>query len=245
MSIHIVTHVYSTLLPQYAVFLRAQLSSLFLRRKEAQISVTVCYSPDDVAVCRVLEDFSTDLDSLRIIQCPLSEESLFRRSIGRNQAGLSSDCDLVWYTDVDHYFGVGCLSTLEEIWSKYKTKPVLMWPQEIKIHKDHLTGDQFWKNDAEERIGRYRDQGSGDDFVLKKYDRAIGGVQIVSGNFSRKHGYLKSQPKWLEPLTDISKPFPCFQDDVKFRKECQSKGLSCPIDLPNLYRFRHTETTYQ
>lgn len=245
MSIHVVTHVSAITLPQYAVFLRAQLSSLYFQRHETQITVTVCFNQYDEAVTEVLEDFSGDLDGLDLVLYTMEEETLFRRSIGRNQVGLSTQSDLVWYTDVDHYFGIGCLSTLEKIWSQFKIKPVLVWPREIKIHKDHVTGDEFWKSDADERLGRYRDFGKEEDFIPKQYDRAIGGVQIVSGEFSRKHGYLKSQPKWLEPLTDVSKPFPCFQDDVKFRKDCQSKGIVCPIDLPNLYRFRHTETTYQ
>mgnify|MGYP001617195560 CR=1 FL=1 len=62
MSIHIVSHVYASELPQYSVFLRAQLSSLVINKPVARTRITVCFSSNDSLVVGILEEFKILLD---------------------------------------------------------------------------------------------------------------------------------------------------------------------------------------
>ena len=81
-----------------------------------------------------------------------------------------------------------------------------------------------------------------DDFIVKQYRRAIGGVQIVRGDYCREFGYLDGYRKWM---MGSKEPFSDFRDDVKFRKDILNKGSGKGIDIPELYRIRHTEITYR
>ena len=83
------------------------------------------------------------------------------------------------------------------------------------------------------------------DFTVKHYNRAIGGIQIVPRWYLTQYGYLRDMEKYQTPSPDKNKPFPCFRDDVVFRSQCAENGRILPIQLPNLYRLRHSKTTYQ
>lgn len=242
MSIRIVTHAYAKTLPQYAVFLRAQLSSLLIESHRNDIKISVCHSPGDERVVKVLTDLIPRFNPGQLTPVPMDCGSLFRRSIGRNVVALSQTEEMVWFTDVDHYFGPQCLDSLQDIWkSKDTDKPVMVWPRLLQVHKNHAMGDDFCKlNEAES--GTITIQY--DDFEEKINNRAIGGLQIVNGGFARKFGYLNNLAKWRRPAP-IDKPFSCFRDDVKFRHYCCGHGKVMPIDLPGLYRLRHTEVTYK
>jgi len=242
--IHIITHCYATRFPQYAVFLRAHLSSLLLYPPKTRVQVTVCCDPEDKLTEAVLEDFrGSFLTRLEIY--PMSRDRLFRRSIGRNEVSLKSKADLVWFADVDHVFVDGCLDSLDEKWPKLKAlQPncLMVYPNEIMIHKTHAIGNKFWK-DSFTKKGRLLNIDY-EDFTLKINHKAIGGIQIVDGNYVREFGYLNNQKRWLKP-TEPSIPFPSFTDDVKFRNLLMSRGIVCKISIPNLYRLRHSNTTYK
>lgn len=240
-KIHIVSHVYAVELPQYAVFLRAQLSSLVLNKPDVGFRITICLSADDDRSMSVVNELKAFLDEgLDVLK--LSKGELFRRCIGRNIVARSTECDLIWYTDVDHLFGRGCLDHLWSIWSGIEKDVIMVWPREILVQHDLEKADLFWRWYVDSKDVFIGPDYS--DFRPKTYYKAIGGVQIVRGDFARKHGYIKDNKRWQSPV-DPSKPFPSFRDDVKFRRFCESVGIVIPIDLKGLYRLRHTRTTYQ
>lgn len=236
MSIRIVTHCYAGALPQYAYFLKAQLWSIEqFAPKDTKISV--CCSPGDGLTCDVLAQYREPLKGQLFILF-LAEQELFNRSIGRNIVALRQKEDIVWFTDVDHVFLGDCLTSLQM--QMLNAEWGIYFAKYIKIHKYHQIGDSYWKT--------IRDEGNffvdENDFETKKYNRAIGGVQIVPGDMARKHGYLNDQPQFRRP-TDGKKPFPSFKDDVRYRAACVNRYKAQALKLPNLYRLRHTETTYQ
>jgi hypothetical protein len=154
----------------------------------------------------------------------------------------TTKADLVWHTDVDHYWGSGCLDTLWEMSSR-NAFPPLIWPRSVLVPSSHAESDTFWK-EIENTVGLVTPVIQDMDWEPKAYRKAIGGVQIVSGTFSRAYGYLDGMKRWQRPATG-DKPFPCFRDDVKFRKFCEANGGSRAIDLPNVRRLRHTAVTYK
>ena len=241
MKIEIVTHCYSGALPQFATFLRYQISSLLLFAPRTQVQFTVCYSSSDSATRQAiawgLQRSAGLLDLLPIDMLPAR---LFRRSIGRNMAARATTADLVWFTDVDHYFGEGCLDSLAEQWGRYVEKPLMVWPRSLQISRNHQVGDRQWNEAPQGKLLAIDPS----DFVPKTYSRAIGGVQIVSGDYCRSIGYLAGHKKYQAPRED-DRPFGDFKDDVVFRKQISLAGRVEPIELPGLYRLRHSQTTYQ
>lgn len=243
MSIRIVSHCYAAHLPHYAEFLKYQLSSLVLNPAPCPVAITVCCAGSDRATMDVLLEFQLKITprpfELRIHTMPLP--SLGRRAIGRNAVALESTEDLIWFCDVDHVFGPGCLAALWKLWAKWEgERPAMIFPRHIKIHKDHATGDAA-------AAAASRTTGlvaiNPDEFIDKTYNRPIGGIQIVDGAFARKWGYLPDS-KWQEPRTD-GLPFADFKDDVAFRSQVKVHGRIEGIELPGLFRLRHSTMTYQ
>jgi hypothetical protein len=248
--VEIVSHCYAMELPQYAALLNYQLSSLRLyppRLCDALVDVcclglgSYC---TDTAVRGVLEFHrrSWEEDARVAVGYTCYDlADLGRRAIGRNNAARASEGDIVWFSDVDQVFGEGCLDRLATMeWPKGAT---MVFPRQVMIHKDHATGDKAAEI-AMRNLGHSLDITSPDDFVPKDYARAIGGVQIVRGDFARQYGYLglPGYEKWLRPN---EKPFGSFRDDIAYRKFCLKHGTIEPVDLPGLYRMRHSKTTYR
>lgn len=234
--LEIVVHAYAEVLDQYAQFLRFQLSSLVLNPTEVPIRITTCFTPRDERIGIVLAKFA---GKLPLNPLPLQPEDLFRRSIGRNQAALSTEADLVFFTDVDYCFYDDCLDSLWAQWNKLEAKPSLLWIRQIQIHKDHEIGDRLiaWARESADDLLRIDPA----DFKAENIPRAIGGVQIISGDDARTYGYLNDRPKWRRPSDN---PFVIFSDDIIFRESCEKRGKSVSIILPGLYRLRHSKTTY-
>ena len=237
MSIHIVTHCYAAELPQFATFLRYQLSSLVLHPPKIDYLIEVRYCPDDTATADVVNEFAVRL-GLRIGLSPMQPpERLFRRAIGRNEAALSSHADLLWFTDCDYLFGPGCLDGLWAAWSGLEKFTSMLFPSQILTMKSHADGDQLVESCPAGVVGV-----SADLFKVQNVHKAFGGLQIVPGSLARKHGYLNGSRRYQRPL---AKPFSNFHDDVAYRKVCLKNGPILPVNVPNLYRLRHTKTTYQ
>ncbi len=236
MTTLIVTHAYAVRFPQYAAFLRYQLASL-----EAcpGLTVAVCHCAEDEAVSSVVRWF-TRKSRLAILQFLLPVEQLGRRAIGRNQAALSSKEDFVFFTDVDHVFDPEVFAAIPNRFAQCGA--VMIFPKQIMIHQDHAAGDaaaQSAVQSSEMRPAIDKSQ-----FIPKHYGKAIGGVQIVRGEFARKYGYLADDPKWQAPRTD-GKPFGDFRDDVVYRGFCLQYGEIKGVDLPGIWRLRHSTTSYQ
>lgn len=242
MKIEIVSHCYAAELPHYASALCYQLSSLLLNRPaHCEVSATVCCCHSDARTEEVLLWFmqNTNLKMKTIVLSTPGE--LGRRSIGRNMAAKGSDANVVWFADCDMAFGAGCLDLLEltaKTTLLQPSSPTMIFPEWIWIHQDHATGDRETQKIDKPRLVDL-DQSL---FVPKRYNRAIGGVQIVSGDFAREHGYLDGDASWQAPA---AKPFGDFRDDVAYRKFCDSKGGVKSVLIPGVYRIRHSTTTYQ
>jgi len=232
-SIELITHAYSVVYPQYAALLAYQLSSLELHKPECKVTATICCTLNDKAVQRVLSYFreNTDVDIQTLL---LSNEEISRRSIGRNIAAKNSSGDIVWFADADYFFGITCLDTLSTM--NWPDDVSIVFPGKIRINSTHILGDIT----INKMLGRFIVL----DIDPKEFGRstlltAIGGLQIVKGDFAREFGYLNHREKYLVPL-DI--PFRTTLEDVPFRKFCESKGKMKNIKLPNLYRIRHTDS---
>ena len=156
--------------------------------------------------------------------------------MGRNLSALATEASVLWYTDCDHWFGPGCIDSL----APCVEEDSLFSPSSLYIHRDHQTGDSYIHKLS---LGRPRlvdiDR---DDFVRKSVRRTIGGLQIVNGPTANKHGYLE---KWKRGRYQRPSPDTGFQQcksDSQYRKMLREHGATeCPIDIPNLYRLRHSK----
>jgi len=238
-SIEVVSHCYSLEHPHFLECLKYQLASL-LEEKAVHVTATICYCQEDRPVSHLLHWYTKNT-KLHLHPICLSTEQLSRRAIGRNVAALGTRSGLVWFADADHVFLKGVLGRL--CYMDWPREASMIYPRQIMITKDHETGDRMLKT-ANPLHARYINP---ELFIPKNYSRAIGGVQIVSGKFSRQYGYLSHDTdaqKWLTPTKD-GKPFRSFRDDIAYRNFCKKHGKIMPVDLPGLYRIRHSTTTYQ
>ncbi len=236
-TIEIVTHCYAAELAHYAYCLDFQIASLrksVLDSYPCRVQLAVCMWPED-RLTNVCLSYLPASDNLVVSTLAMSKEELGRRSIGRNLAALNTTADLVWFTDVDHVFTQECLERLAAM--DWPAGASMIYPKTIQISRDHATGDQAIK-----QIAFHRYEINPNDFVPKHYSRAIGGVQIVTGDFARKYGYLDSYPEYQKPVV---KPFGDFKDDIVYRKFCLTHGPIIGVDLPGIHRIRHSTTSYQ
>ncbi len=169
----------------------------------------------------------------------LPAEQVLRRSIGRNMAALETKADVVWFADTDYYFGQGCLdaANMESLWGTDD----LIFPKTSKVHVDHFVGDEYVKTaDKQKELLLTVDP---KDFTLHRQSKAIGGIQIFKGDWLRKNGYLNDYPEFLRPSRT---PFPDTKGDFRVRRVLKEMGgTTRGIDLPTLYRLRHTHNTYE
>jgi len=233
-TIEIVSHCYAGIHSQYAAALCYQLSSFcFCKPSSCNVLATVCYLESDRATVDVLDFFSKRLDLNPI--CLPDVGSLGRRSIGRNKAALQSKADIVWFADVDQVYW-GCLDLLADY--SWPDDVTMIYPQAIHVHRDHAIGDEALKLVKKPQLIKPNLL----EFGERGYRKAIGGVQIVKGDFARTHGYLNEHKKWQRPV-DI--PFGNFRDDIAYRQFVKLRGKIIGVDLPGMLRLRHTRTTYQ
>jgi hypothetical protein len=240
MKIDIVTHCWAKEYPHFASALCYQLSSLLLpTTRFFDLQAVVCYEANDELAVGVVNYFSSKV-KLKAIVYP-NAVTLGRRSIGRNYAAKNSDADVVWFTDVDHVFAESCWSGLLTLSNKELADPsiTMIYPKDIKIHRDHATGDKALENKSHKPFTAFVDKS---EFIDKHYNRAIGGVQIVFGDFARRYGYLDGVEQFQIPA---KKPFGDFRDDVAYRKFCEQHGKIIGVNLPGVFRLRHSTTTYQ
>lgn len=223
MLISIVTHCW-----RYSRCLTYQLSSLVLHRPRAQVLVSVCTTADDSETNRVIDYFQQRPEfggvDLNVVRLHRSLPEVLQRAIGRNELSKSY-ADVTWFTDCDHYFGPGCLDAIPQL-----EPDVFYWPQVVQRHKTHALGDEAIR--GVRGAGLYEID-PGDYEPVRQ--RGIGGLQIVSGETARRHGYCP-ESKWQRPLAAGVRKF-SFGSDVAFRRKFRRQ---VPLDLPNLYRIRQT-----
>jgi hypothetical protein len=232
--IFIVSHVWAEKNKQFADALIYQMSSLFLYPPSCGVTLVVVATEKDESVASAVRCFQ---DAIKIEQYFLPLELLGRRSIGRNDVAQllnGNRNDIVWFADVDYFFGESCLETLSKY--EWEDSTVAVFPKSVLISKTHELGDECLAK-SHVYIGESSVNVNLIDFVHKRYFRAIGGAQIVRGDIARKHGYLNGQAKWQKPTTT---PFADTREDVFYRRELSTHGIIRSIDLPNCYRLRHT-----
>jgi hypothetical protein len=231
-SIEIITHCYAEKRPEFASLLTAQLSSLALWRPRCDVQVSVCSSPDDVLSHEVCVAFcNIPRPRASIVWHPFQRQDLYRRSIGRNHCAKMSGADIVWHCDCDYIFGQGCLEALAA--SNFKG---LAFPREAFIHRSHADGDR--------EIARIKpgELFKPDMTLFQPWSVkfAIGGLQIVDGDTARSKGYLDGT-RWVKPV-------PTATDFINTREDRVFRGQfpkSTPLSLPNLYRMRHSCSSFE
>jgi hypothetical protein len=234
-SIEIIVHAYAISYSHYAALLAYQLSSLVIYPPKCKVRITICRVLEDEKVQKTIDYFYKN-ETLDINSFLLTKKEIGRRSIGRNKAALESTGDIIWFADVDYFFGENCLDFLSEMdWPKNAS---IIFPRRNKITRYHGLGDEI----INRMIGRPRtldiDKGEFKKFSQKK---AIGGLQIVKGEFARKYGYCRRRA-WQMPLDP---PFSNTREDVVYRKFCETQGVMVGITLPQLFRIRHTTSALE
>ena len=242
MKLEFITHVYAEKLPDFAKMFTAQLSSLYYWSPKCEVQVSVCTLHSDMLTQRVCREFGRRFRSERrhiaISKFMFTPAQLFNRAYGRNQVAKQTTADVVWFCDADYIFGSGCLDALGEIWSS-GFPATLIYPRHVMIHNSHKVGDA--------EIAKIT---PGNLFTsdLSQYHRirmtrAIGGIQIVTGETARK-GYLDG--KWGSSEATDATDFQKTLTDVAYHKRVGKDGKEMKsIMLPNLYRMRHLASAFE
>lgn len=233
-TIQIITHCYAAKIPDFAAMLAAQMSSLIFWQPHVDVLLTVCCNEDDALTMEAVGSFGTHpLPTVRIQPLLMPLRDLFRRAIGRNRAAKASTADVVWFTDADYIFGRGCLDYVAGVDFRDSNSII---PRKAWIHRRHTDGDSEIKRVT---IGEVFEP---DLSLFQSWHLrlAIGGMQIVKGDFARQ-GYL-DQTKWQNPVVDTSRGFQDTWCDKKYRK---TLGLPLPVDIPGCYRMRHSSSAFE
>lgn len=244
-SVTICVHCYAEELPQYAHFLRFQLSALIAKPPRTHTAVVVFYNRQDDLTRDVLDAFNNATHTLTVSSINMQKSHLFRRCIGRNWVAKGTMSDIVWFIDADFVISEETIDSLAEQFPKLDDDVMMVYPQEYMIQKTHAAGDRLVERVSQTPLSEtslvipFREE-----FERTKAPRAFGPLHIVRGDYCRKYGYLDGDEKFQQPRTD-SRPFGDFRDDVRFRRELETRGRIQAIDLPGIYRLRHTRTTYQ
>ena len=230
MNLEIVTHCW-----RYWRCLTYQVATLYHHPPADGISLilNVVTSREDQATCQRLQEFLSLVwpDNVRIKITYLQKERLFRRGIGRNQVALETSADVVWFTDCDYLIHGSSLQDIMQLMSQPENS--FIYPKRI-YGTTHETGYELiqeasqWEGPPE--ISR-------DLFTeTMKMNRAIGGVQIVSGDLCRKYGYLKDSKEWDKPASRWKRAY----EDVHFRKHLNQEGYQArKVKISDVLRIRH------
>ena len=226
MFIEIVSHCYSVRMPEYAHYLNYQLSSLILDcPKYCDVISCVCVDENDSYTIEYVQWFMKHTSlSIRLIL--LSSEQMSWRAIGRNQAAITTDADIVWFTDCDYFFRDGVLDKLAEY--PWPFSGCIIFPRTVRVG----SAISEIKHPCIKDIDL-------DNYKSKEYFRPTGGVQITQGETIREYGYLKDYIKYQNPKGN---PFDkCCDDDVRFRAVIQklTEKEAVRIELPGVYRIMH------
>ncbi len=238
-TVEIIVHCWAEEHPLYAAMLNFQLSSVVMAKDKHLVTVTVCCLPND-KVTNAVVDYFAPLSGAKIKPLFLQGVGeIGQRSIGRNLAALKSTSNIVWFTDADYVFRPECFHWL--INKQWEPSVSMMFPRQVMIHRNHAIGTDLLRSVA----GKPQVVWCPDlnDFVPKRYARAIGGAQIVRGDIARRHGYIPEMKKYQTPTNN---PFGLRNhktvdtpDDVAYRRECAKHGKIVAVDLPGIYRLRH------
>lgn len=225
LTLEIVSHCW-----QYSHFLVYQLSSLVnFPPTKLDVTVTVFYAEEDADTRAILDFFgSKEIEGVTWCWKALPKESLFRRTIGRNQAALATQANWIWFTDCDLIFHRGCLDALaDELQGR---RDALLYPRQEKITSLLANSDQMLVSSAV--VPQVLDIDTS-RFTIKEKTRATGPLQITHGDIARDCGYCDSIKAYQKPAAHWCKAY----EDRIFRWLLRTQGVA--INLPGVCRIRH------
>lgn len=211
-----------------------QMSSLVLHPpQECKPVLSIFYSPDDPLAMDYLMPFLTEHLRGILRAWPIPTEMLLNRAIGRNMAAKETRADVVWFTDADYLFGPGCLDALAKQGIPDRAEK-LFFPQTTLMNNDHATGDRYALAAEPAKV---LDIDQVDFRKENAPNRAIGGIQIVSGDTARNFGYCPDAEKHHRKVHGST--FKRNRSDKTYRRQL-GDGRGHRIDLPGLFRIRQT-----
>jgi hypothetical protein len=225
LSVELVSHCWN-----YSHLLECQLGSLVANPPtEVDVTMTVYFNREDERTTRLLGLAEAEhVPNLRWSWRALPKQQLFRRSIGRNHAALTTTADWIWFTDCDVLFGPGCLDGLGRA-LQGRTEP-LVYPAVERLTS--LLEDEALGGGAEPRL---RTPPADLEFVDVPVTRAKGPLQITHGDVARAMGYCRDLAVYQRPEPTFAK---C-REDTAFRWLLGTQGS--PIYFEGLSRLRHLE----
>jgi len=224
-SLTIVSHCYSPPgCDLYLQHLKWQLSSLFNHDHDCHVTYMLFH---DGSASDMLSCVPPLLTKLCMIPWLFPPEMLLRRAIGRNIAARDTQSDVIWFADLDYCFGEGCI---DSVMRQVDVGDGLRFPRRVMENIDQATGERMIDDNRNVKWPMI------DSSLFKSRRRqfAIGGLQIVGGNWARENGYLGGT-KWTRPVSP-DKGWRQTGEDVPFRRCFES---SKAIDVDNLYWIRH------
>lgn len=239
-SLSIVVHMFAEVIPAYAKLFTAQLSSLiYYPPKNCAVNFQVWTAETDtltLAICKGFDDlFVSRGIRARVIADCLPKTKLFRRAIGRNLSAKHCTTDVMWFADGDYCFYDGCLEYVANFDFEAIKPAEMIFPKHYWNQESHAVGDA----EIAEIVPGELFQTDKRNYHKKRLKLGIGGLQIMPREVALR-GYLDNT-KWCQPRIDET-PFPDTDDDARFRRTIHS---SIPASIPNLFRLRHTESSYE
>lgn len=226
-SLEIVSHCW-----QYAHLLRYQLSSIVLHTPhDINVTVTVYYCESDLATVATLSYFETfKQPNLKWNWQCFPKEYLYRRSIGRNHAALTTKADWIWFTDCDVIFHKDCFSSLAQQlrglqsplvypFLEHRSRPLPAEHTDLQFDVDYPALIDIDPN----------------NFIATDITRATGPLQIVHADVARKLGYCQQSTIYQKPAQQWCKAL----EDRLFRSLVGTQGKGVPIK--GVYRLQHQE----
>ncbi len=225
-SLEIVSHCW-----QYSRMLNYQLSSLVNYPPSKLLArITIFYSETDTDTLELLQHIAEhQVPNITWNWQPLPETQLFRRSIGRNRAALSTQADWIWMTDCDIVFHQGCLDSLAEV-LRAKTDS-LVFPKEVQITELLPDSDPMLRKGRELQMLEIDTS----QFHPQNRDRAKGPFQIIHGDVARAIGYCDRIGLYQTPAEHWCK---CYEDRA-FRWLVGTQGT--PVEIVNACQIRHIQ----
>lgn len=226
LTLELVSHCY-----KYSNMLVYQLSSFVnFPPKDMSVTVTVFYTPEDKETQKTLAFFGEiEVENVTWNWQAIELGKLVRRTIGRNQAALSTQADWVWFTDCDIIFHENCLDSLAKRLQENTT--TLLFPEKIQVTAILEDSDPMLKAKAEPQVLDI-DTGS---FETHSRRKAIGPYQIVHGDVARAIGYCDKVRTFQ---TESDRWRKCYEDTI-FRWLVGTDGV--PIDIKGVFQIRHVQ----
>ena len=227
-TVEVVTHCWN-----YSRLLTYQLSGFLLHPPaNVNLRVSVCLCLADVPTCEALRELrlASQAANVEIVPIILDRTQLMRRAIGRNLACKATRADVVILTDCDYVYRAGAI---DDIAAAMLTAPDPVMGY-VRNHMASLTHDD---GDAEISACVSPSMLDVDEtrYGESRLRTAIGGSQIVTGEWARAHGYLPDSKRWQRGADKWQRTF----EDKVFRR---ASGLELlPIDCPSVYRIRHSK----